>query len=89
MPDDELLRAIRRAIDESPFVGEGHKEITACLRQRWICASRKARLRLRRGAGLLAPTPQLRKARAAPARRHDHRERPRHAGAAHSREGTA
>jgi transposase InsO family protein len=61
MPDDELLRAIRREIDESPFVGEGHKKITARLRQRGICTSRKRVLRLTRGAGLLAPTPQVRR----------------------------
>src|SRR4051794_28897196 len=61
MPDDELLRAIRREIDESPFVGEGHKKLTARLRQRGICTSRKRVLRLTRGAGLLAPTPQVRK----------------------------
>ncbi len=61
MPDDELLRAIRREIDESPFLGEGHKKITARLRRRGICTSRKRVLRLTRGAGLLAPTPQVRK----------------------------
>src|SRR4051794_7663081 len=61
MPDEELLRAIRREIDESPFVGEGHKKITARLRQRGICTSRKRVLRLTRGAGLLAPTPQVRR----------------------------
>src|SRR5215213_11128483 len=61
MPDDELLRAIRREIAESPFVGEGHKKITARLRARGICTSRKRVLRLTRGAGLLAPTPQVRR----------------------------
>lgn len=60
MPDDQLLRAIRREIAESPFVGEGHKKITARLRRRGICTSRKRVLRLTRGAGLLAPTPQVR-----------------------------
>jgi len=61
MPDDELLLAIRREIAESPFLGEGHKKITARLRQRGICTSRKRVLRLTRGAGLLAPTPQVRR----------------------------
>ena len=51
MPDDELLRAIRREIDESPFVGEGHRKITARLRRRGICTSRKRVLRLTRGPG--------------------------------------
>jgi hypothetical protein len=32
MPDDELLTAIGREIADSPFVGEGHKKITARLR---------------------------------------------------------
>lgn len=61
MPDAELLAAIRWEIAESPFVGEGHKKITARLRLRGICTSRKRVLRLMREAGLLAPTPQVRK----------------------------
>ena len=61
MPDDALLRALRREIRESPFVGEGHKKICARLRLRGIRTSRKRVLRLTREAGLLAPTPQVRK----------------------------
>ena len=61
MPDHELLAAVRREIAESPFVGEGHKKITARLRLRGICTSRKRVLRLMREHGLLAPTPQVRK----------------------------
>jgi len=61
MPDDELLAAIRHVIAESPFVGEGHKKIRARLAQRAIHTSGKRVLRLTRGAGLLAPTPQVRK----------------------------
>ena len=61
MADDGLLAAIRREIDESPFVGEGHQKITARLRLRGISTSRKRVLRLTREAGLLAPTPQVRK----------------------------
>jgi putative transposase len=61
LPDGELLAAIRREIAESPFVGEGHKKITARLRLRGICTSRKRVLRLMRDAGLLAPTPKVRK----------------------------
>ena len=61
MPDDELLRAIRREMDESPFLGEGHRKITARLRQRGICTSRKRVLGLTRGAGLLARTSQVRR----------------------------
>jgi putative transposase len=68
MPDAELLVAIRREIAESSFVGEGHKKITARLRLRGICTSRKRVLRLMREAGLLAPTPQVHKAHPAPAR---------------------
>ena len=79
MPDDELLAAIRREIDESPFVGEGHKKLRARLALRGIHTSGKRVLRLTREAGLLAPTPQVVQARQAPARRHHHRGRARHA----------
>jgi putative transposase len=61
MRDRELLAAIRREIAESPFVGEGHKKVCARLRLRGIHTSRKRVLRLMREAGLLAPTPQVRK----------------------------
>lgn len=61
MPDHELRVAIRREIAASPFVGEGHKKVTARLRLRGICTSRKRVLRLMREAGLLAPTPRVRK----------------------------
>jgi putative transposase len=61
MPDPELVRAIRREIAESPFVGEGHKKLTARLRVHGISTSRKRVLRLMREAGLLAPTPKVRK----------------------------
>jgi hypothetical protein len=62
LPDAELLSEIRRDLDESPFVGEGHRKVWARLRrQRGIRTSRKRVLRLSREAGLLAPTPQVRK----------------------------
>ena len=61
MIDDELLGAIRREIGESPFVGEGDKKICARLRVRGVRTSRKRVLRLMREAGLLAPTPQVRR----------------------------
>jgi putative transposase len=61
MADDALLAAIREVITESPFIGEGHKKICARLRLRGIHTSRKRVLRLTREAGLLAPTPQVRK----------------------------
>ena len=61
MPDRELLQAIRKGDRRVAFVGEGHKKITARLRLRGICTSRKRVLRLMREAALLAPTPQLRK----------------------------
>ena len=60
MADGELLAAIRREIDESPFVGEGHKKLRARLAARGIHTSGKRVLRLTREAGLLAPT-QVRK----------------------------
>jgi putative transposase len=61
MPDPELLAAIRLEIAQSPFVGEGHKKLTARLRRRGICTSRKRVLRLMREHGLLAPTPKVRR----------------------------
>ncbi len=61
MSDRELLEAIRREIAESPFVGEGHRKIRARLAIRGIHTAGKRVLRLTRGAGLLAPTPQVRK----------------------------
>lgn len=62
LPDAELLAEIRRDLDASPFVGEGHRKVWARLRrQRGIRTSRKRVLRLTREAGLLAPTPQVRK----------------------------
>ena len=61
MPDDELLVAIRWELAASPFVGEGHKKLRARLAMRGIHTSGKRVLRLTREAGLLAPTPQVRK----------------------------
>jgi hypothetical protein len=61
MPDPQLLAAIRREIAKSPFVGEGHKKLTARLQRRGICTSRKRVLRLMREHGLLAPTPKVRR----------------------------
>jgi transposase InsO family protein len=61
MADHELLTAIRREIAESPFVGEGHKKLRARLALRGIHTSGKRVLRLTREAGLLAPTPKVRK----------------------------
>ena len=62
LPDASLLAEIRRDLEESPFLGEGHRKVWARLRrQRGIRTSRKRVLRLSREAGLLAPTPQVRK----------------------------
>lgn len=61
MTDDALLEAIRQVIADSPFVGEGHKKLRARLAQRGIHTSGKRVLRVTREAGLLAPTPQVRK----------------------------
>jgi putative transposase len=61
MPDPDLWRAIRREIGESPFVGEGHTKLTARLRLRGVCTSRKRVLRLMREHGLLAPSPRVRR----------------------------
>lgn len=61
MTDAELLAEIRQDLAESPFVGEGHRKVWARLRRKGIRTSRKRVLRLMREAGLLAPTPQVRK----------------------------
>ena len=61
LADRELVEAIRSEIAQSPFVGEGHRKIRARLALRGIHTSAKRVLRLTRGAGLLAPTPQVRK----------------------------
>src|SRR3954454_20694754 len=59
--DHELLAVVGHEIAEPPFVGEGHKKITARLRLRGIGTSRKRVLRLMREHGLLAPTPKVRR----------------------------
>jgi putative transposase len=61
LPDAELLGEIRRDLDSSPFVGEGHRKVWARLRRQGVRTSRKRVLRLTREAGLLAPTPQVRR----------------------------
>jgi putative transposase len=65
MTDRELLAEIHRVLEESPFVGEGHRKVWARLRrERGVRTSRKRVLRLTREAGLLAP-----RVRRSPARR--------------------
>ena len=61
MSDSDLLAEIRDVLATSPFVGEGHRKVWARLRRRGVRTSRKRVLRLTRGAGLLAPTPKVRK----------------------------
>jgi len=61
MADRELLAEIRQVLDQSPFVGEGHRKVWARLRRRGVCTSRKRVLRLTREAGLLAPTARVRR----------------------------
>ena len=62
MPDLELRREIHRVIEDSPFVGEGHRKIAARLRrERGVCTARKRVLRLMREDGVLAPTAKVRK----------------------------
>jgi putative transposase len=59
--DRELLQAIRAVLEDSPFTGEGHRKVWARLRRRGVHTSRKRVLRLTREAGLLAPTPEVRR----------------------------
>ncbi len=62
MPDAELLAEIRRELEASPFVGEGHRKVWARLRrQRGHPHEPQARAAADPGGGLLAPTPQVRK----------------------------
>lgn len=61
MSDLELLREIRGVLEDSPFVGEGHRKVWARLRRRGVRTSRKRVLRLTREAGLLAPTARVRR----------------------------
>ena len=61
MADAELLAEIRTVLEDSPFTGEGHRKVWARLGRRGIRTSRKRVLRLTREAGLLAPTPEVRR----------------------------
>ncbi len=54
--DDELLRAICKVLEDSPWVGEGYRKVWARLRFDGVRTSRKRVLRLMREHGLLAPT---------------------------------
>src|SRR5512132_484620 len=60
--DAELLAAIRRDLDRSPWTGEGHRKVWARLRVRdGIRVSAKRVLRLRREHTLLSPNRPRRK----------------------------
>jgi transposase InsO family protein len=61
MADAQLLQEIRAVLDDSPFTGEGHRKVWARLARRGVHTSRKRVLRLTREAGLLAPTPAVRR----------------------------
>jgi len=54
--DEELLAKIRRALEDSPWNGEGHRKVWARLRAQGVGTSKGRVLRLMREAGLLAPT---------------------------------
>jgi putative transposase len=54
--DQELVRLLRRVLEDSPFAGEGYRKLRARLRrQHGVHASGKRVLRLLRRHGLLAP----------------------------------
>jgi len=53
--DEDVLAQIRRAIQESPFHGEGHRKVWARLRVRDVRTSMRRVLRLMRENDLLAP----------------------------------
>jgi DNA-binding transcriptional MocR family regulator len=54
MPDEDLVRAIRQLLTDSPFHGEGYRKPWARLRFQNIRTSRRRVLRLMRGHRLLA-----------------------------------
>ena len=54
MPDEDLVRAIRQLLTDSPFHGEGYRKLWARLRFQNIRTSRRRVLRLAREHGLLA-----------------------------------
>jgi putative transposase len=54
-PDEELAELIRIVLDESPFVGEGHRKAWARLRLKKIPCTKPRVLRVMREHGLLAP----------------------------------
>ena len=54
MPDEDLVRAIRQLLQDSPFHGEGYRKLWARLRFAGIRTSRRRVLRLMREHGLLA-----------------------------------
>ena len=66
--DEELLHEIRATLDESPWVGEGHRKVWAQLRFRGVRPGRERVLRIMREHDLLAPT---RMGRARGPRQHD------------------
>src|SRR3954463_15658612 len=55
MADEELVRAIRQLLTDSPFHGEGHRKLWARLRFAGLRTSRCRVLRLMREHDLLAP----------------------------------
>lgn len=54
--DPDLVEAIRRALHDSPFHGEGHRKVWARLRIAGIRTSKRRVLRLMRENALLAPS---------------------------------
>src|ERR671926_1592159 len=56
--DEDLVAAIRRVLQESPFPGEGYRKVWARLRHSGLRTSPRRGLRLMRAHQLLAPTRQ-------------------------------
>ena len=56
--DDDLVAAIRRVLEASPFPGEGYRKVWARLRHSGLRTSPRRVLRLMRAYHLLAPTRQ-------------------------------
>jgi transposase InsO family protein len=55
LSDEELLEEIREVLQNSDFLGEGHRKVRARLRKKGIHVGKNRALRLMRENGLLAP----------------------------------
>jgi len=55
VPDEALVEEIKRVLQESPFLSEGHKKVTVRLRRKGLRVGKNRVLRLMRAEGWLVP----------------------------------